>query len=178
LNSARSPIRRSQPRSRRRHCSGFQKTRGKTGEISMRSRAARFNLRCRSGSGRAADCDPGGVSRSAAQRSSSCCGCCSCSCTCAPFQCSSRAGSAAPGAGPAAGEESWLLRCAVELERWKNRELAACRVQCAHLDHLFLSNFVSCREKIPYQWHFLKTQRLAQRIQYKQADFFFNFNTF
>ena len=91
------------------------------------------------------------------------------SCTCAPFQCSSRAGSAAPGAGPAAGEESWLLRCAVELERWKNRELAACRVQCAHLDHLFLSNFVSCREKIPYQWHFLKTQRLAQRIQYKQA---------
>jgi len=91
------------------------------------------------------------------------------SCTCAPFQCSSRAGSAAPGAGPAAGEESWLLRCAVELERWKNRELAACRVQCAHLDHLFLSNFVSCREKIPYQWHFLKTQRLAQRIQYNQA---------
>ena len=45
---------RSQPRGRHRHCSGFQKTKGKTGDVSMRSRAARFNLRCRTG--RAAGC--------------------------------------------------------------------------------------------------------------------------
>lgn len=79
----------------------------------------------------------------AARRSS--CGCCTLHCTCVRFQCSSRAGSAGPGAGPPARSPG---SCG---EPWNGtvEEPRACRAAHAQVSHL---STVVLRHAVTWHW--------------------------